>query len=110
MNFPLLPGTEFPAWQDALRAALARIKPFRAGALIVSLGVDTFGGSHQFLSAPVRGLFHLRADDLRLHAAYAFRSRKRLRHRRYRHQRGECADWMRGDNALTRYQVTICLG
>jgi acetoin utilization deacetylase AcuC-like enzyme len=41
-NFPLPPGTEFGAWQDALRAALMRIENFRADALVVSLGVDTF--------------------------------------------------------------------
>ena len=42
MNFPLAPGTEFDAWQQALRAALKGIADFRADALIVSLGVDTF--------------------------------------------------------------------
>ena len=41
-NIPLPPGTEFGAWQDALRAALTRIENFRADALVVSLGVDTF--------------------------------------------------------------------
>ena len=42
MNFPLPPGTEFDVWQDALRAALRRVANFRADALVVSLGVDTF--------------------------------------------------------------------
>src|SRR5258707_1931817 len=42
LNLPLPPGTEFGAWQDALRAALMRIENFRADALVVSLGVDTF--------------------------------------------------------------------
>ncbi|HWY96788.1 MAG TPA: histone deacetylase family protein [Steroidobacteraceae bacterium] len=42
LNLPLPPGTEFGAWQDALRAALLRIEDFRADALVVSLGVDTF--------------------------------------------------------------------
>jgi len=42
LNLPLPPGTEFGAWQDALRAALRRIENFRADALVVSLGVDTF--------------------------------------------------------------------
>jgi acetoin utilization deacetylase AcuC-like enzyme len=42
LNLPLPAGTEFLAWQDALRAALRRIANFRADALIVSLGVDTF--------------------------------------------------------------------
>jgi acetoin utilization deacetylase AcuC-like enzyme len=42
LNLPLPPGTEFSAWQEALRTALARIAEFRADALVVSLGVDTF--------------------------------------------------------------------
>jgi acetoin utilization deacetylase AcuC-like enzyme len=42
LNLPLPPGTEFGAWRDALRAALMRIENFRADALVVSLGVDTF--------------------------------------------------------------------
>ena len=42
LNLPLPPGTKFGAWQDALRAALLRIENFRADALVVSLGVDTF--------------------------------------------------------------------
>jgi acetoin utilization deacetylase AcuC-like enzyme len=42
LNLPLPPGTGFGAWQDALSVALARIANFRADALVVSLGVDTF--------------------------------------------------------------------
>src|SRR5277367_4115805 len=42
LNFPLPAGTEFSAWQQALRAGLTRIAEFRADALVVSLGVDTF--------------------------------------------------------------------
>jgi acetoin utilization deacetylase AcuC-like enzyme len=42
MNLPLPRGTEFNAWQDALRAALQCIERFGADALVVSLGVDTF--------------------------------------------------------------------
>jgi acetoin utilization deacetylase AcuC-like enzyme len=42
MNLPLPRGTEFNAWQDALRAALERVERFGADALVVSLGVDTF--------------------------------------------------------------------
>jgi acetoin utilization deacetylase AcuC-like enzyme len=42
LNLPLPPGTKFEAWQDALRAALARSASFRPDALVVSLGVDTF--------------------------------------------------------------------
>jgi acetoin utilization deacetylase AcuC-like enzyme len=42
VNLPLPRGTEFAAWRDALRAALLRIAEFRADALVVSLGVDTF--------------------------------------------------------------------
>jgi acetoin utilization deacetylase AcuC-like enzyme len=42
LNFPLPPGTEFSRWQETLGAALTRIADFRAEALVVSLGVDTF--------------------------------------------------------------------
>jgi acetoin utilization deacetylase AcuC-like enzyme len=42
LNFPLPVSTEFSAWSEALRAALSRIASFRADALVVSLGVDTF--------------------------------------------------------------------
>jgi acetoin utilization deacetylase AcuC-like enzyme len=42
LNLPLPPGTEFGLWQEALRGALLRIGHFRADALVVSLGVDTF--------------------------------------------------------------------
>jgi acetoin utilization deacetylase AcuC-like enzyme len=42
LNLPLPAGTEFSAWQAALLAALKRLADFRADALIVSLGVDTF--------------------------------------------------------------------
>jgi acetoin utilization deacetylase AcuC-like enzyme len=42
VNLPLAAGTQWEAWRDALRAALKRIAEFRADALVVSLGVDTF--------------------------------------------------------------------
>jgi acetoin utilization deacetylase AcuC-like enzyme len=42
LNLPLPTGTSFETWQDALCIALARIEAFKADALIVSLGVDTF--------------------------------------------------------------------
>ena len=42
VNLPLPVGTLFDAWRDALQVALTRIANFRADALVVSLGVDTF--------------------------------------------------------------------
>ena len=42
VNVPLPRGTEFSAWRTALQVALGRIRSFRAEALVVSLGVDTF--------------------------------------------------------------------
>ena len=42
LNLPLRSGTDFLAWQEALRAGLCRIEDFKADALVVSLGVDTF--------------------------------------------------------------------
>jgi acetoin utilization deacetylase AcuC-like enzyme len=44
VNFPLPAGTTFPQWREALRTALQRAQEFRADALVVSLGVDTFSG------------------------------------------------------------------
>ena len=44
LNFPLSPGTDFAAWRAALDRALVRVREFGADALVVSLGVDTFGG------------------------------------------------------------------
>jgi len=44
LNLPLPRGTEFGVWAEALRVGLRRIEDFRADALVVSLGVDTFAG------------------------------------------------------------------
>jgi acetoin utilization deacetylase AcuC-like enzyme len=56
LNLPLPPGTEWATWQGALRTALARIVDFRADALVVSLGVDTF------VQDPI-SFFRLQSDD-----------------------------------------------
>jgi acetoin utilization deacetylase AcuC-like enzyme len=56
LNLPMPPGTEFALWQEALRTALLRIVDFRADALVVSLGVDTFAGD------PI-SFFRLRSED-----------------------------------------------
>jgi acetoin utilization deacetylase AcuC-like enzyme len=56
LNIPLPPGTEFTVWQDALRSALLRIVDFRADALVVSLGVDTFAAD------PI-SFFRLQSED-----------------------------------------------
>jgi len=58
LNLPLPAGTEFAAWQEALRAALLRIAQFRADALVVSLGVDTFAED------PI-SFFRLQSTDFR---------------------------------------------
>lgn len=55
-NLPLPRGTDFALWRAALTSALARIAEVKAGALVVSLGVDTFEGD------PISG-FRLRGDD-----------------------------------------------
>jgi len=57
-NLPMPEGTGFDVWQRALRSALARIAEFRADALIVSLGVDTF------IEDPISS-FRLRSEDFR---------------------------------------------
>lgn len=44
LNLPLPRGTEWPAYAEALAAALARLNDFGPDVLIVSLGLDTFEG------------------------------------------------------------------
>ena len=54
-NFPLPVGVSNEAWFAALEQALARLTAFRPELLIVSLGVDTYGGdpiSHFKLDEP----------------------------------------------------------
>ena len=55
-NLPLARGTGFAAWRDALGQALQSIAAFKAQALVVSLGVDTFAGD------PISG-FGLQSPD-----------------------------------------------
>jgi len=43
-NYPLAPGTDAARWFEALDDALSQIENFGVDALVVSLGVDTFGG------------------------------------------------------------------
>lgn len=56
LNIPLPRGTELPVWRAALADALRAIGDFRADALVVSLGVDTFEADS------ISG-FRLRSDD-----------------------------------------------
>jgi len=56
LNLPLPHGTGFPAWREALSTALHAVADFRAGALVVSLGLDTFRGD------PISG-FQLDSED-----------------------------------------------
>ena len=44
VNYPLPMATDFAGWQEAFLEASARVQKFRADALVVSLGVDTFAG------------------------------------------------------------------
>jgi acetoin utilization deacetylase AcuC-like enzyme len=59
-NLPLARGTGFAAWREALRSALAGIAGFKAGALVVSLGLDTFEGD------PIAGFKLTTPDYLRI--------------------------------------------
>jgi acetoin utilization deacetylase AcuC-like enzyme len=56
LNLPLPRGTGFPAWREAMHAALRAIAACGAQALVVSLGVDTFEAD------PIAG-FGLRSPD-----------------------------------------------
>ena len=42
LNYPLMPGTAYDKWSEALNHAMKRIAQFGADALVVSLGVDTY--------------------------------------------------------------------
>jgi acetoin utilization deacetylase AcuC-like enzyme len=44
LNLPLPRGTEWPAYAEALAAALSRVRDFGPDVLLVSLGLDTFDG------------------------------------------------------------------
>jgi len=55
-NLPLPRGSDFATWRAALKTALQRIAMFKAEALVVSLGLDTFEGD------PISG-FKLKSDD-----------------------------------------------
>jgi acetoin utilization deacetylase AcuC-like enzyme len=59
-NLPLARGTGFAAWREALRSALAGIAGFKPGALVVSLGLDTFEGD------PIAGFKLTTPDYLRI--------------------------------------------
>lgn len=60
LNIPLPPGTGSSIWFTALETACLRIVASRAEALVVSLGVDTFGGD------PISSFTLQSADYLRL--------------------------------------------
>jgi len=62
-NYPLLPGTTFDGWLEALTHALTKITAYSPDALVVSLGVDTFEGD------PISS-FKLRSDDFATYGAH----------------------------------------
>ena len=58
LNLPLPRGTDWAGYADALDVALERIRAFDPGALVVSLGVDTWDGD------PISA-FRIRTEDYR---------------------------------------------
>ncbi|MCD0497166.1 histone deacetylase family protein [Achromobacter sp. MY14] len=44
LNLPLAAGTDFATWMQALQEGLAAIQAFKADAVVVALGVDTYEG------------------------------------------------------------------
>ena len=60
MNLPLAPGSSAGAWFAALETACIRLASYGASALVVSLGVDTFGGD------PASRFALISADFLRI--------------------------------------------
>jgi acetoin utilization deacetylase AcuC-like enzyme len=60
LNLPLPRGTDFARWREALAQALQAIARFRAQAVVVSLGLDTFAGD------PIAGFTLASGDYLRV--------------------------------------------
>lgn len=56
LNLPLPRGTGFAAWRSALGRALDTVSAFKADAMVVPMGLDTFEGD------PISG-FTLKSDD-----------------------------------------------
>jgi acetoin utilization deacetylase AcuC-like enzyme len=56
VNYPMLPGTKYDVWSEALKHGLRKIKQFRPDVLVVSLGVDAYKDD------PV-GFFKLTSED-----------------------------------------------
>ncbi|MGE8590937.1 MAG: histone deacetylase family protein, partial [Alcaligenes sp.] len=44
LNLPLAAGTDFATWTQAMQKGLAAIQAFKADAVVVALGVDTYEG------------------------------------------------------------------
>jgi acetoin utilization deacetylase AcuC-like enzyme len=65
LNLPLPRGTGFERWLEALDAAITAVRAFRADALVVPLGLDTFEGD------PISGFRLKSADYLRVGARLA---------------------------------------
>ena len=64
-NLPLARGSDFSAWRAALQTALQGIAAVKPGALVVSLGLDTFAGD------PISGFTLQSADYLQVGADLA---------------------------------------
>ncbi len=60
LNLPLARGTGFAAWRAALATALQAIAAYRADAVVVALGLDTFEGD------PISGFGLQSADYLKI--------------------------------------------
>jgi len=65
LNLPLPWGTDWAAYAEALDVAAKRIRAFAPDALVVSLGVDTYGGD------PISRFTLMSEDFLRMGAALA---------------------------------------
>ena len=61
-NYPMMPGTTYVTWAEALSDACSKIANYSPDALVVSLGVDTF--EHDPIS-----FFKLTSDDFKRYGA-----------------------------------------
>lgn len=65
LNLPLAPGCDYTAWSQALEQGMQALRAWGAEAVVVALGVDTYGGD------PISKFRLAGADYLRMGAAIA---------------------------------------
>ena len=96
LNLPLAAGTGYAGWREALRAGMRAVQDFRADALVIALGVDTFEGDPISKFAGQRRLPASRPRSGDPEAAGRLHDGGRLCGGRSRHQRRQRPGRLRG--------------